>query len=46
MEICTEHVERIAYNGKYCPACNQIEALKGDMTTLLDRIAELEEEQE
>jgi len=46
MDICTAHVDHIAYNGRYCPACSEIEELKGDITTLLDRIAKLEEEQE
>jgi len=46
MEICTEHVEQIVFNGRYCPACSQIEELKGEVTALLDRIAKLEEDKE
>jgi len=46
MEICTEHVEQIVFDGRYCPACSEIEELKGDITTLMDRIAKLEEEAE
>jgi len=46
MEICTAHSDHIAYVGRYCPACIEIEELKGDITTLMDRIAKLEEEKE
>jgi len=42
MEICTAHPDHIAYVGRYCPACIEIEELKGEISSLLDTIEKLE----
>lgn len=41
MEICGEHGDDIAYSGRNCPACSQIDDLKSDYE---DRISKLEED--
>lgn len=57
MEICGEHGEEIAYMGRECPACEQIEDLnrefhetihdlEQDLSDADNRIDELEQELE
>lgn len=43
MDICSEHGDDIAYSGRYCPACSQIEELNIDHETEIDRIIEEQE---
>ena len=55
MDICGEHGEEIAYVGRDCPACEQVESLKDEYETTIsgleqdladadDRIDELTDE--
>ncbi len=46
MEICTAHVERITYIGRFCPACAEVSELQREIGLLNDRIQQLEEEKE
>lgn len=46
MEICTAHVERITYIGRFCPACAEVSELQREIGLLNDRIQQLEGEKE
>jgi len=46
MMICSEHGrEEIAYESQFCPACNEIADLRGEIQDLKERIDKLEEEE-
>jgi len=46
MDICGKHYGGdIAFEGSICPACDEIEDLKGQITDFKDRISTLEEEE-
>jgi len=44
MNVCDNHLSEIAYEGRLCPACKEIEDLKEEVETLKETIAKLEEE--
>ena len=45
MDICTKHGTDIAFDVRNCPACDEVEDLKGKITDLQDKIATLQEEE-
>jgi len=45
MDICSKHGSEIAHEKGYCPACDEINHLKLQITDLKDRISELEEKE-
>ena len=48
MQICGEHGQRseIAYEDTYCPACEEIADLKGEIQDLKQKIHKYENEEE
>lgn len=40
MDICGEHGDDIAYSGRDCPACGQIEDLKSDQNDVVTDLNE------
>jgi len=47
MDICTNHDgESIAYVGRTCPACKQVERLQEEISSLKDDVNNLEKERD